>query len=507
MEIQETTNFLQRLLNFRQGGSVAAFEVSEGFADMLQNGAQTENVAKKEMPASLREEIRVDDNVKDKNIAQVQKDGGEKEPVREEPVRREDKDKKNKKIEEKASEEESSPALIENKTQSSQTTTKDNSAAAEDLPRQDGKAPAAGQTTPDNAAFSPEGQKILGVVLPMIQNVDSVAETGVEVPLADKSAYMNEAAAKPVATSADVPAQLTAEDALLLEQAQILDKKIAPDGKIKIEVSIEEAKIAAPVAKDVLQNRFEIDSLFQSVDAETVLTDAEFGVQVDAEASVAVNAKNSANMQPNPAMLKGVAALEVQTLPQHTAKEAVTHAATDNVQVLTASGKGAVFESANTARTEAFTRLNETSSRDVFKGMGKEVVEQIKVNITKSAVKGVDTIDIQLKPEDLGKIQVKMHIAKDGRLHADIIVSRPETIDMLQRDISGLEKAFNDAGYNADSRSFNFSFQNENQTGAQQKADAGRLQFIGDALEQEAEGAAGNDNLVWDPVLGLNIKV
>ena len=66
-----------------------------------------------------------------------------------------------------------------------------------------------------------------------------------------------------------------------------------------------------------------------------------------------------------------------------------------------------------------------TSFKDVYKGMSKEVIDQVKVNITKSAVKGVDKVEIQLKPEDLGHIEVKMQIGKDGKLQAHIIASRP----------------------------------------------------------------------------------
>jgi flagellar hook-length control protein FliK len=171
------------------------------------------------------------------------------------------------------------------------------------------------------------------------------------------------------------------------------------------------------------------------------------------------------------------------------------------------SGKEAVTEVVNTSRNEAFAKINETANRDAFKGMAKEVVEQIKVNITKSAVKGVDTIDIQLKPEDLGKVQIKMHIAKDGKVQAEIIASRAETADLLQKDASSLSKAFNEAGYDTDAKSFTFSFQDENQARGKEKDDAGLLKFIGDALEQEAEAFAGNDNLEYDPVLGLNIRV
>jgi hypothetical protein len=70
-----------------------------------------------------------------------------------------------------------------------------------------------------------------------------------------------------------------------------------------------------------------------------------------------------------------------------------------------------------------------------------------------------------------------------------------------------LSKAFNEAGYDTDSKSFTFSFQNENQAKGQEKDNAGLLKFIGDTLEQEAENVVGNDNLGYDPLLGLNIKV
>ena len=76
-----------------------------------------------------------------------------------------------------------------------------------------------------------------------------------------------------------------------------------------------------------------------------------------------------------------------------------------------------------------------------LKGMSREVVEQVKVNITKSAVKGVDKIDVTLKPEDLGHIEIKMQISKDGKLQAHIISSRPETMEVLQKDMHVLQKA------------------------------------------------------------------
>lgn len=503
MEVQDTTNFLQRLLNFRF--ETPAENTDGAFAGMLQteNSERTSSLAD-EPEVALRKEIRVDDDIKDRDVVNPKQTADKKEPVEEkEPSRRDDKKTKKSPAADspsengavKADEVKSQPAEPQ-ETQAVAGADKQPAATDNTAEMPAGQIPAADST---NGATMVTAAALLTPLATGMETVSPEVDT-----LLQAAAGGNQASLSPQTTA---QAKLTAEEAILLEQAQYLDKKVATDGKLKIDVRVEEAKIAAPVAKDVLQNRFEIDSLFQSVDAEVALADAETTVLVDADAPVAAGVKNDTAPQHNPAMLKAVAVFENQIISPHAAKETTAHAGADNAQILAVSGKEAVFEVANTARAETFARLNETASRDAFKGMGKEVVEQIKVNITKSAVKGVDTIDIQLKPEDLGKIQIKMHIAKDGRLHADIIASRPETIDMLQKDISGLEKAFNDAGYNADSRSFNFSFQKENQAGEQQKADSGRLQFIGDALEQDAEGVAGNDNLVWDPVLGLNIRV
>ena len=288
---------------------------------------------------------------------------------------------------------------------------------------------------------------------------------------------------------------LSEEEKVLVEQAKFFDEKVAHDKKSKIEVGVSEEKIADPIVKSVLKNRFVIDSMFQSVDENTdvLMSDAENVV----EDIIADDKNTNTSLE-----TKNVLFNEAKAV-QDVAKSAFGKDTT----IMAVSGKEVVAEFANASKNEAFVKINETTSRDTFKGMAKEVVEQIKVNITKSAVRGVDTIDIQLKPEDLGKVQVKMHIAKDGKIQAEIITSRAETAELLQKDASLLSKAFNDAGYNTDDKSFTFSFQNENQAKGQEKDDTGLLKFIGETLEQEAENIAGNDNLGYDPVLGLNIRV
>ena len=496
MEIQDRNILLQQMLGIKLGNILPDNKAESGFAEMLKPQPS-------EQPkTSFADNLKAEKEVKTANVAKekeipVKKD---KESVKEKTQTKETvktNDKQPVKAEETAPEQ------------------------TKDVPEEAGALNAQGQNdSPIVENQSPEAETPVSVQITGEDGVDILmSELGAEILLPESETQMpvqqaellemqpvaEETVELPKMSKAQQPATaeenllpLTEEEALVLEQAKYLDEKIDAPVKMKINVEIKEEKIAAPVAKDVLKNRFEIDSLFQSVDSDAL-------AQTDIDGAETLTVKNSA---PTVHAKEMPAAVDFGTF----AGADVRVAGDNSVEALlkpaemVVSGKEVVFETANAQRAEAFARTNETASRDVFKGMSKEVVEQIKVNITKSAVKGIDTIDIQLKPEDLGQIRVKMHIAKDGKLQAEIVASRAETADMLQKEVSNLSKAFNEAGYDTDSKSFSFSFQDENAAG-NKKNGSGLSRFIGDKLEQEAEAVAENDNLGYDPVLGLNIRV
>lgn len=496
MEIQDRNILLQQMLGIKLGNILPDNKAESGFAEMLKPQPS-------EQPkTSFADNLKAEKEVKTANVAKekeipVKKD---KESVKEKTQTKETvktNDKQPVKAEETAPEQ------------------------TKDVPEEAGALNAQGQNdSPIVENQSPEAETPVSVQITGEDGVDILmSELGAEILLPESETQMpvqqaellemqpvaEETVELPKMSKAQQPATaeenllpLTEEEALVLEQAKYLDEKIDAPVKMKINVETKEEKIAAPVAKDVLKNRFEIDSLFQSVDSDAL-------AQTDIDGAETLTVKNSA---PTVHAKEMPAAVDFGTF----AGADVRVAGDNSVEALlkpaemVVSGKEVVFETANAQRAEAFARTNETASRDVFKGMSKEVVEQIKVNITKSAVKGIDTIDIQLKPEDLGQIRVKMHIAKDGKLQAEIVASRAETADMLQKEVSNLSKAFNEAGYDTDSKSFSFSFQDENAAG-NKKNDSGLSRFIGDKLEQEAEAVAENDNLGYDPVLGLNIRV
>ena len=496
MEIQDRNILLQQMLGIKLGNILPDNKAESGFAEMLKPQPS-------EQPkTSFADNLKAEKEVKTANVAKekeipVKKD---KESVKEKTQTKETvktNDKQPVKAEETAPEQ------------------------TKDVPEEAGALNAQGQNdSPIVENQSPEAETPVSVQITGEDGVDILmSELGAEILLPESETQMpvqqsellemqpvaEETVELPKMSKAQQPATaeenllpLTEEEALVLEQAKYLDEKIDAPVKMKINVEIKEEKIAAPVAKDVLKNRFEIDSLFQSVDSDAL-------AQTDIDGAETLTVKNSA---PTVHAKEMPAAVDFGTFAGADVRVAGDNSVEASLKPaeMVVAGKEVVFETANAQGAEAFARTNETASRDVFKGMSKEVVEQIKVNITKSAVKGIDTIDIQLKPEDLGQIRVKMHIAKDGKLQAEIVASRAETADMLQKEVSNLSKAFNEAGYDTDSKSFSFSFQDENAAG-NKKNDSGLSRFIGDKLEQEAEAVAENDNLGYDPVLGLNIRV
>lgn len=290
------------------------------------------------------------------------------------------------------------------------------------------------------------------------------------------------------------------------EQEVKLSEVIGRESKVDVKVSVHEEKIAQLSARDLLADVGSVD------EAITV-----------SSKPAAVSAQNVAEMSQSQGSWSAVGD-DVQNLIVapvfNAAVSSVSEAGMANVSAaanaeMGSAGLGTTVtvvsgEFVRAAKADVASENGQTSFRDVYKGMGREAVEQVKVNITKSAVKGIDKIDISLKPEDLGHVEIKMQIGRDGKLQAHIISTRPETMEALQKEMQSLEKAFNDAGFQTDEGSLSFSFRDGNQANQNQERENGLRSFIGDMFEKEA----GNDlladafqNQSWDGTAGLNIRV
>lgn len=298
---------------------------------------------------------------------------------------------------------------------------------------------------------------------------------------------------------------LAAVDEKTAEQAQILDSKLKDGQKIKVDVDVREEKISYSDNGDILQDKAVVDEAVDAVFKNKGEAASEGKISAYNPSAAAQNQQAQANAAAAAAGTTAASVLPgaetaVRTGAENMQAAVVENVASQNPAHAAANGAAA----SQMLKPENAAKAEETSFRDVYKGMSRDAVEQVKVNITKSAVKGVDKIEIQLKPEDLGHVHVKMQISKDGKLQAEIIASRQETLDILQKEAETLQKAFNEAGFDTDNGSFSFSFRGEEE----QNRNAELRNFIGNVLEKESsEELVSNDNQVWDPAQGLNIRV
>ena len=83
--------------------------------------------------------------------------------------------------------------------------------------------------------------------------------------------------------------------------------------------------------------------------------------------------------------------------------------------------------------------------------------EQVAIKIQQAVGEGSDRITVQLDPADLGRVDVRMEVAQDGKAQLVVTAENRDTLDMLQRDARQLERALQQAGLDTDSGSMEFN--------------------------------------------------
>lgn len=99
--------------------------------------------------------------------------------------------------------------------------------------------------------------------------------------------------------------------------------------------------------------------------------------------------------------------------------------------------------------------------------------DQVSVHITKAIKNGIDRIDIQLKPQSLGRIDVHLEMTGDGRVTATVTAETRQALELLQNDSRALEQALQQAGLKTDSNSLNFNLRGQANSHGEQRSPHG----------------------------------
>ena len=87
------------------------------------------------------------------------------------------------------------------------------------------------------------------------------------------------------------------------------------------------------------------------------------------------------------------------------------------------------------------------------------------IQIAAAARSGKTRFDISLDPVDLGRIDVRINVDRNGQVTSHLTVEKPETLQMLRQDAPQLQRALDDAGLKTGSNGLSFSLRDQNSSG------------------------------------------
>ncbi|WPZ34183.1 flagellar hook-length control protein FliK [Thalassobaculum sp. OXR-137] len=140
--------------------------------------------------------------------------------------------------------------------------------------------------------------------------------------------------------------------------------------------------------------------------------------------------------------------------------------------------------------------------------------DQVAMKMSATAKDGGGKVTIRLTPEELGKVDIRIEISKEGLVRAVVAVERPETLELLQRDAKGLERVLQDAGLQTDGDSLEFDLRGDGgQYAGDTKEEAGNQgpaggavashTSEGDAVADDQQGDGGSGSVKADGSLDL----
>ena len=124
--------------------------------------------------------------------------------------------------------------------------------------------------------------------------------------------------------------------------------------------------------------------------------------------------------------------------------------------------------------------------------------QQVAVQIKRAVAAGNDRINIRLHPAELGRVQIRLEVADDGHVRALVTAERAETLDLMQRDPRGLERALQEAGLKTDSGSLSFNLRDQGSDTAGPESSGGTAPATENSAAQPDEAAPDNSaHLYW----------
>jgi flagellar hook-length control protein FliK len=147
------------------------------------------------------------------------------------------------------------------------------------------------------------------------------------------------------------------------------------------------------------------------------------------------------------------------TAHEHTSADAAAHAPTDASDTGVQAAGIIQPQPATPAATSAAT-LTATAATNApvpLSGLAVEIAASVK--------SGKSSFEIRLDPADLGRIDVRIDIDRNGQVTSHLTVEKPETLSMLRQDAPQLQRALDDAGLKTGNNGLQFSLRDQSSSG------------------------------------------
>ena len=134
--------------------------------------------------------------------------------------------------------------------------------------------------------------------------------------------------------------------------------------------------------------------------------------------------------------------------------------------------------------------------------------DKLGLAIAAKSVDGVRHFDIRLDPPELGRVQVHLSMDDNGRAQASLVVDKPQTLELLQRDASSLNRALTDAGLDLSNNGLNFSLREQYRQNDDGGVDKGRGRSLSAKAVVQTDASPIHSSLSYAPdSVRLDIRV
>lgn len=364
----------------------------------------------------------------------------------------------------------------------------------------------------------PEATTEDGVSAVAVDSEGSKKQSAAQTPLTplpaevpdDALANLAQDSNKPVETAKTdtAPVAQTATQTATTAQAAAMESMVAQMQPTAPAPKKEENKAAEPVAEAETTSEQTLANLVASTDTETtsqkrstkqaqriMLGDT---TQAQAQGITVAQAPAAAKPADTTSPVTFNAAEEKTTSKEAVAPVAASNKGEASLANLNDKGQQATADNTATAQATDKTATSFTDHLQSVKlnrtGAHIPVTDQLAVQMNKSIAAGQDRFTVRLNPAELGRIEVRVDMSSDGRVTASFHVDQPATLDLLQRDQRGLERALSDAGIKTDSSSLNFNLRGDGNNQRQPGAEA-QMQNNSNShnQSQQANRTAAND--------------